>query len=219
MTTESHVSIEIWPIEDLVPHPKNAKKHPPEQIEKLAKLITQLGWSQPIVVDADKVIIAGHGRRLAALKLGLKKVPVIWRRDLTKAQADALRLADNRSVSNDYDTDLLKGEIIRLDELGFDLSFTGFDAAELDFLTNDLAKMADDVFVEDVGEAVEEQRQENAGKTAAMDETASPVVDALGFKRVTIAQSRELRGYMTRIEASTGKKGAEALLAHLGETT
>ena len=83
--------IEIWDIKDLVPYEMNAKKHPQDQVEKLATAITKFGWTQPIVVWNNGEIIAGHGRRLAALHLGMKKVPVVVRSDLSKVEADALQ--------------------------------------------------------------------------------------------------------------------------------
>ena len=82
--------IELWDLDKIVPYAANAKKHPPDQVRKLATAITKFGWTQPIVVAGNGEIIAGHGRRLAAIQLGLAKVPVICRRDLTKAEADAL---------------------------------------------------------------------------------------------------------------------------------
>jgi len=218
MTTEAKHPIEIWSIDKILPYAQNAKVHSKDQVEKLAKLIKRFGWTQPIVVDKDGVIIAGHGRRLAAISLGREVVPVVCRRDLSKEEADALRLADNRVASNEYDTEALQQELARLAEGGLDMEMTGFDANELDFLTADLGAMDNEIFVEDIGEAVEEQRKGNAGKSKEVDESASPVVDALGFKRVTVTQSRELRGLMARVEAKTGLKGADALLKHLATT-
>ncbi|MTH61186.1 ParB/Srx family N-terminal domain-containing protein [Paracoccus litorisediminis] len=218
MTTNSP-AIEIWPIEDLIPYEANAKKHPEAQIEKLATTITKMGWTQPIVVWGNGEIIAGHGRRLAALKIGLPKVPVIVRRDLTKAEADALRLADNRVTSTEYDQGLIQEELIRLNSelLGTDLSLTdmGFDEKEITFVLADLGEMDEDFFATDISAAVEEQKVQAAAEVEATDEIAAPVVDALGFKRVTIAQSRAIRDAMGKVEAKTGKKGVEALIAVL----
>lgn len=210
-----HYPIEIWEIEKLVPYAANAKVHSDEQVAKLATLISKAGWTQPIVIQADGTIIAGHGRRLAALKLGLKKVPVIVRADLTTAEADALRLADNRVASTDYDQAAVQIELQRLaDELDGDLQLgdLGFDDKELDFSLSDLGEINEDFFAEDVGAAVEEQKKENEKTIERTDDTAAPVGDALGFKRVTIAQSRELRELMARVEDRSGKKGVEALI-------
>jgi len=205
-------AIELWEVERLVPYEKNAKKHEDDSVNKLARSIREFGWDQPIVVDADGVIIKGHGRRLAAIKLGMKKVPVIVRDDLTKEQADALRLSDNRVVSTEYDMSLIQEELRRLAELDIDLEVVGFDEREIEFATKDLAAIDDDLFVDDVGEAVEQQKQENARAAEEVDDIAAPVADALGFKRVTIAQSRQIRDFMNRIEARTGKTGVDAFM-------
>lgn len=210
--------IQLWEVEKLVPYEQNAKKHEPEQVDKLARAIQKFGWTQPIVVWKDGSIIAGHGRRLAALQLGLKKVPVVVRDDLTQSEADALRLADNRVSSTEYDQQLLGEELQRLigeieDE---DLLVSmGFDQKELDFTAADLGEIDDSFFTEDVGEAVEVQKKENEGKAEEADATLAPVSDAIGFKRLTIAQSREIRSLMDTIESATGLKGEGALIEAL----
>lgn len=212
--------IEIWEVSRLIPYEANAKRHSDEQVASLANLISKAGWTQPIVLDKDGVIIAGHGRRLAAIKLGLAKVPVIVRRDLNKAEADALRLADNRVTSTEYDQAAIQLELQRLSaELDgdFGLGDLGFDDKELDFSLSDLGEINSDFFVDDIGTAVEQQKKENETVIAATDDTAAPVGDALGFKRVTIAQSRQLRDLMTGIESKTGLKGVEALIDVLSD--
>jgi ParB-like chromosome segregation protein Spo0J len=211
-----HHKIEVWDVEKLIPYEANAKKHPEEQVRKLAVAIQKFGWTQPIVVWQNGEIIAGHGRRLAAIHLGLKRVPVICRRDLTRAEADALRLADNRVASTDYDQTLIQSELQRLSEelASFDIALTdlGFDQKEIDFSIADLGDMDDSLFVDDVAEAVEQQKEQNEHKVQTTDEIAAPVVDALGFKRVSIAESRLIRDAMIKIETRTGKKGAEAFV-------
>lgn len=209
-------TVQIWEVTKLVPYELNAKRHPQEQIEKLAKAITTFGWTQPIVVWTDGSIIAGHGRRLAALHLGLAKVPVIVRDDLTKAEADALRLADNRVASTEYDQELLSVELSRLfAETDGDMDLIGamgFDQKELDFTFSDLGEINDDFFVDDVNAAVEDQKHENEKAVEATDDTLAPVVDALGFKRVSIAQSRVMRELMSEVETATGKDRIEGLI-------
>ncbi len=215
MTTNRPV--QLVDIEDIRPYENNAKKHAPEQVNSLVKLIERFGWTQPIVVDRDMVIIAGHGRRLAALQMRLAKVPVIVREDLSKDEANALRLADNRVASTEYDLAMEQAELqaLSLADLNFDLLDLGYTEHELNFSTADLGAMADDMFVEDITTAVEEQKANNAQKTQEVDDTAAPVVDALGFKRVTIAESRILRELVARMESATGKKGAPALIDFL----
>lgn len=209
-------AIEIWDIEKIIPYAANAKRHPQEQIIKLANAITKFGWTQPIVVWKNGEIIAGHGRRLAALHLGLKKVPVICRDDLSKAEADALRLSDNRVTSTDYDQAAIQDELRRLaDELkdsDIELMDLGFDEKEINFTMADLGEIDESFFVDDISSAVEKQKEENENKISQTDDTAAPASDAFGFKRVTIAQSREIRSLMVKAETNTGLKGVEALI-------
>lgn len=217
-------TVELWDIEKLVPYELNAKKHPDEQVEKLARSIQQFGFSSPIVVWKDGTIIAGHGRRLASLKLGLKRVPVIVRDDLSQVEADAMRLADNRVSSTEYDQEMIQEELRRLnnqiaaESLDFDLSLTGYDEKELNFTFADMEEMNFDHFVDDVSAALEEQKQETNRVIEETDQTAAPVADALGFKRIPIAQSRQLRDYMRQIETKTGLKGSDALMTFLGQS-
>lgn len=217
MSLMNEGSIEIWDIERLVPYEKNAKIHGPKQIEALAGLIHRNGWTQPIVAQKSTgSIIGGHGRRLAALHLGLKKVPVCAL-DCTDDEARALRLADNRVSSNEYDSSLIQSEIFDLAELGFDVNTLAFDEKELAFLTEDIAAMDDDAFVEDVSDAVEKQKSENVEKIAALDAAETPLSKAFGFKKLTAAQVRSIKTGLARIEAMTGKTGADALVSFLND--
>jgi len=116
--------------DSLIPYVRNPRKNS-AAVDKVAASIKEYGWQQPIVVDKESVIIAGHTRMLAAQKLGMDEVPVHVA-DLTDAQAKAYRLADNRIAENaDWDIDLLGLEIRELDDLGFELDLTGFDNTEL----------------------------------------------------------------------------------------
>lgn len=210
--------IEIWDIDKLKPYENNAKIHDDKQVAKLADSIKRFGWTQPIIVWKDGSIIIGHGRRLAAIKLGQSKVPVIVRSDLSKIEADALRLADNRVTSVDYDMEMVSNEIRRLQEelnnsdIDLTLLDTGFDENELNFAIEDLGEIDDFSFVEDIGSAVEQQAEQNRENISATDDIMAPVADALGFKRVTIAQSRQIRSLMSRAETTTGRKGSDALI-------
>ena len=119
--------------QDLKPYKLNAKTHPAAQIALIKHSIDTFKPDQPIVIDEDGVIIKGHGRRLAAMELGLKEFPVIVRDDLTEIEKRAARLADNRSAESPLDNDFLK---LELDELGIDLDLDqiGFDKGYLDGL-------------------------------------------------------------------------------------
>ena len=122
-------------IDDLVPYARNARTHSEEQVAQIAASIREFGWTNPILVDGARGIIAGHGRLLAARKLGLTEVPVIELTHLTETQKRAYILADNRlALSAGWDEDLLKVELADLRVEGFDLGLTGFGADELDLL-------------------------------------------------------------------------------------
>lgn len=213
MSDQKPFVIELWPIADLKPYPLNAKEHPKEQVETLARSIKRLGWSQPIVVDANGVIIAGHGRRLAALHLGLNKVPVLCRKDLSKEEAEALRLADNKVVSLDYDQDSLAASMALISDAELK-EVSGYAAEEFDFAKEAaVLEMSHAAIAEDIGEAVAAQHDANEQITRAIDERAEALAKAFGFSKVTTAQARRLKVIMTSIEEQTEKTGAEALLA------
>lgn len=215
MTSEPNKqSIVMWDIEKLIPYAKNTKKHPPEQIDRLARSILRLGIT-PLQIEPDGTIIAGHGRRLALIQLGRTKVPVIVRKDLTKIEADALRIADNAAVSNEVDYDLLGEETVRLEEAGFDLGDLGLTETEIKALTVDIGEIDDTAFTVDISAAVEDQKAANAKAEAEVDGKEGPIGDALGFKKVTTGQSRVIRGWIAKLEAETSLKGAEALIKHI----
>lgn len=126
--------VELRNPNELTPYINNNKQHPDEQIDKVAGSIAEFGCDQPLVIDADGVIIKGHARREAALRLGLDKVPVIVRNDLSEAQKKASRIADNRTAISDFDEQAIALEFEALKELEYDLSQTGFDSNEIDEL-------------------------------------------------------------------------------------
>lgn len=122
---------------ELTPYHNNTKLHPTEQIDKIASAIAAFGWDQPIVIDEKGVIIKGHGRRLAALRMQLKRVPVIVRDDLTEAEKMAARISDNKIAESPWDDEALKLEMGALSELDFDLTLTGWDAEDLSAFMGD----------------------------------------------------------------------------------
>ncbi len=140
--------------DSLAPYARNPKTHPDDQIAKIAASIASFGFDQPIVVDADDVIIKGHGRREASLLLGLTRVPVVVRNDLSLAQIRAARLADNKTAESPWDEELLRLEIEALLGEDFDLALTGFELGEIDQLMaiadGDTATGSNDDFVPDV---------------------------------------------------------------------
>jgi ParB-like chromosome segregation protein Spo0J len=127
--------VTLWPLEKIIPFARNARKIPPQAVDKVAASIREFGWRVPIVVDREGVIICGHTRRLAAQKLGLKEVPVHVADNLTPAQVRAYRLFDNRShEETSWDEYLLGLELFDLKSMGIDLGFTGFAVPEIDQL-------------------------------------------------------------------------------------
>ena len=121
----------------LIPYAKNSRTHDDAQVAQIAASIKEFGWTNPILIDGDKGIIAGHGRLMAARKLKMDKVPVIELNGMTDAQKKAYVIADNRLALNaGWDNAMLTIELKDLEDEGFDLSLTGFDDAELDALLN-----------------------------------------------------------------------------------
>ena len=111
---------------ELKPYKKNAKKHPPEQVQHIANSIREFGFRQPIVIDKNNVIVIGHGRLMAAKELMLETVPCVRVEDLTEEQIKALRLADNKTNESEWDFPELEVEIAELELDGFDMSDFGF---------------------------------------------------------------------------------------------
>lgn len=204
--------IEMWPIENLTPYELNVKKHEKEQVSKIAAAIARSGkFDQPIVVDRHGVIIKGHGRRLAALELGLKTVPVVVHADLNPEAVRAMRLADNRVALSDVDTDMLREELKDLDKLLFDGIF---DDKEIELLTADPWAMNEDSFVEDMSEVLDEQRREVDKRAEAIGESRVSLVKAFGFKDIASNGQVHISRLMAKAEAATGLQGGEALVVY-----
>lgn len=124
--------VERRDLDTLLPYARNARTHTPEQVEQIANSITTFGWTIPVLVDPDGVLIAGHARVLAARKLKLTSVPVMVARGWSDDQKRAYVIADNKLTLNaDWDAALLRGELGELKAAGWDLSLTGFSALEL----------------------------------------------------------------------------------------
>lgn len=129
------LSIDYEDVSALIPYAANSRTHSDEQVAQIAASIKQFGWTNPILIDGENVIIAGHGRLLAARKLGLEKVPIICIDHLSKAQQRALVIADNQLALNaGWDLNMLKAELEELSLEDFDLDLIGFDDNFLDGL-------------------------------------------------------------------------------------
>lgn len=199
----------LWPIEQLKPYALNAKIHDAKQIEKIAASIKEFDWTHPILVDQNGTIIAGHGRRLAALSLGLSMVPVLQRLDLTPEQVRALRLADNRVAVSSLDSDILQRELASLD---FDMAAI-FDKKELTFLDADMGELNEDAFIDNLEAAVDQQALETVATLVEHAEKEVPIAKALGFKSVVGKDERVIATFMAQVEEHTGLVGAEAFVA------
>lgn len=120
--------IDYLPTEQLIPYALNSRTHTELQVAQIASSINEFGFTNPILIDDKATVIAGHGRLLAAQKLGLQEVPTILLAGLTPAQKKAYVIADNKLALNaGWDADLLTAELETLKEMDFDISLTGFD--------------------------------------------------------------------------------------------
>tara|TARA_R110000796_G_C14528816_1_gene431618 strand:+ start:466 stop:981 length:516 start_codon:yes stop_codon:yes gene_type:complete len=132
--------IEQVAIEALIPYARNSRTHSDAQVAQIAASIKEFGFTNPVLIDEDDGIIAGHGRTLAARKLGLEQVPCIRLTSLSSAQKKAYIIADNKLALNaGWDDEMLKVEIQELTELDFNLDLLGFNADELHKLVDDVS--------------------------------------------------------------------------------
>lgn len=201
--------IEMWDIDDVIPYENNVKVHDKKQVDKIARSIKEFGFDQPLVVDANGVLIKGHGRRLAAIELGLKKVPVLVRADLDEDQVKASRLADNRVAMGDIDTMLLQEELRKIN-----MELEGiFDAKELEFLNADLLEINPDGVEQNLIESLENKTLETIDELAASMKETVKIADVLGFKTVLAEQERNIAMFLACVEEKYGLKGGDALYA------
>jgi ParB-like chromosome segregation protein Spo0J len=128
------IEIKLLPISSLKPHSRNSKLHPKRQVQKIAQSISEYGFNNPILLDSDNNILAGHGRYQAALQLQLESVPTICLGHLSASQARAYLIADNKVSESGYDTDILCQELFELSQEGFDGIDLGFDEDEMEKL-------------------------------------------------------------------------------------
>lgn len=142
----SQLSISYRPIESLVPDVRNARTHSKRQIEQIAASMREFGFTNPILINPDGNVIAGHGRLRAAKLIGMTEVPTITLSGLSDAQIRTLRLADNKIALNaGWDIDLLKGELGELSALEIDLGVTGFSAGEIEVILDSGSDPEDEI--------------------------------------------------------------------------
>lgn len=143
--------VEMRNVSELVPYANNSRTHSPQQVDQIAASINEWGWTVPVLVDEKGMLIAGHGRIMAAQKLGIEKVPTMTAEGWTETQKKAYVIADNKLALNaDWNMELLSVELQELQELDFDIQLTGFDISELeDFIDDEEAvKLNEEEYVE-----------------------------------------------------------------------
>lgn len=139
--------LEIRKIAELIPYERNARTHPPEQIEKLRRSLREFGFVSPVLIDAAGNVIAGHGRLLAAEMEGFETAPCVIAEHLSDAQRRAYILADNRLAEmSDWDDEILSGELEALQGAGVDLMLAGFDNAEITIPNAETPEITEDDF-------------------------------------------------------------------------
>lgn len=132
MANKTTSEMQLVSVAKLIPYQNNARTHSPEQIRKLRSSLREFGFVNPVIIDRDYNVIAGHGRIAAAREEGITEVPCVFVDHLTEAQKKAYILADNRmALDAGWDEELLRVELEALEEMGFDLGMTGFDEKEL----------------------------------------------------------------------------------------
>lgn len=137
-------------LEALKPYEKNARTHSDAQVAQIVASVKEFGWTNPIILDGDNGILAGHGRLMAAKALGLSEVPTVDLVGLTPEQKRAYVLADNKLAMNaGWDMELLKHELLELDHLNYDLGLIGWDEKELEGLFAPIGDLEDDKSIND----------------------------------------------------------------------
>ena len=212
----SNAPVESWLVEKVIPYRLNHKIHTPKQVTALAASIKDQGLNDPVTVDADGVIISGHGRLEAVKSLGWTHVPVRHLSMLTKEQADKLRIAANKTASTEYDWDVLQRELRRLGSLDTDMSTMGFDDKELAMVFEDVGDINLDKIAGDVGAEVEQFESDTRKAAEAAEAEMIPMSQVFGIKQLPLKAKRFGLQFMAEIEKATGLKGAEALMVFMG---
>lgn len=156
---EMKLKIEYRKVSDLLPYARNARTHSDEQVSQLAASIKEFGFNNPVAIDADGMILCGHGRVMAAQKLHMAEVPTVCLSHLSETQVKAYILADNKLALNaGWDNDMLKVELEELKDIDFDLNLTGFSDEELkDILVEDPTEVQEDNFDSEPPEVAKSQ--------------------------------------------------------------
>ena len=208
---ETTKKMQLVPVEKLIPYANNARVHSPEQILKLRSSLREFGFINPVIIDANFGIIAGHGRVMAAKAEGINEIPCVLVDHLTEAQKKAYILADNRlALDASWDEELLRIELEALKEMDFDIQTIGFDDLELDNLFIDTGDVTEDDF--DVAAELEKPCVAKAGdiwtlgrhKVICGDSTAPETYSKLlGDAKVSLVVTDP--PYFVNLDSSSGK--------------
>lgn len=162
--------IEYRQVADLIPYANNSRTHSEEQVAQIAASIREFGFTNPLLIDEGNGIIAGHGRLMAARKLGMEEVPCIVISGLTEAQKKALVIADNKLALNaDWDEEMLAAEIERLMEMDYDVSLLGFDDDELGDLVKEVVEAVEGLTDDDDVPEVQDEPVSEIGDVWVLD--------------------------------------------------
>ena len=155
----SDISIQFRSTAEITPYARNSRTHSDEQVAQVAASIKEFGWTNPILVDETNTIIAGHGRLMAAQRMGMAEVPTIMLANLTEAQKRAYVIADNKLALNaGWDEEMLAVEIEDLISEGFDLDLIGFEAEEIDTLLAEANKVSEGLTDDDAVQSYRRSR-------------------------------------------------------------
>jgi len=186
------LNVEYRKVEALIPYARNPRTHSDAQITKIAASIVEYGWTNPVLVDGDNGIIAGHGRLAAARKLGLDQVPVIELAHLTTAQKRALVIADNRlALDAGWDEEMLALELAELSEAGYELALTGFENIEIDALLADATPPEEEPAAQDDADSEEPDAADDVPDAPVVPVSRVGDVWAIGSHRLICGDSTD----------------------------
>lgn len=197
---EALIPIQLMRIDIPIPYHLNSKIHDESNIKMLMASISTSRLNNPIIVDKDMVIIAGHGRLEAMKRLDKKFIEVRVFAHLTKQEANIARIADNKTVSVDYDSSTLRLELQEIDLSEVDAAALGFEAMELEKIIVVYDEIDKSAFTQDLNADVDSQSKEAEHDIKKADLKLVPVINGLGFKVVTIDATRKIARFVATLQ-------------------
>ncbi|MBE0438055.1 MAG: ParB N-terminal domain-containing protein [Methylomicrobium sp.] len=197
---DESIKEELVSIDAPIPYEFNSKVHSEEQIRRLMASISTEGLSNPILLDKDMMIIAGHGRLEACKRLGMKFVRVKIRSDLNEQAVKRLRIADNQTTSTEYDTDLLKLELEQIDLEGVFAESLGFDEKSLKKMISDFTEIDTDALSKNLDEDIDEQIKQGDYDIKIADDKKISVISALGFKSISVSAGKKVGRFIAGLQ-------------------